>query len=283
VAALGGDDTGIGGRGQVGLAGLALILSLVAGWVSDDTQQRIAGAIRGTVLRPFVAMQEGLARARAREETVDVLTARLDSLAALLAAQATLAEENAVLRDLLDLSDRLGPSFHAASVLRTGVRGSESMFLLDLGTRDGVREDAPVIGPDGLVGVVREAGASSSVAIDWTHPDFRASAMVRGTEVYGIVLSTRGAFREEDRLMLEGVAYNTEVPVGSSVVTSGLGGVYPRGIPIGTVQEVAETEGTWRRSYWLRPAVVPGSVLHVLVLGSPGDAERIEWPVPEGR
>ncbi len=64
------------------------------------------------------------------------------------------------------------------------------------------------------------------------------------------------------------------------MVTSGLGGVYPRGIPIGTIDGVSDYQGAWRKSYWLRPDVLPGSVTHVLVpVGTPPE-DGIAWPDP---
>jgi len=66
-------------------------------------------------------------------------------------------------------------------------------------------------------------------------------------------------------LEMTGVAYRTHIPFGTRILTSGLGGVLPRGIPIGTVVATkGETE--WDRTYLVRPAVAPGSVMHVMVL-----------------
>ena len=115
--------------------------------------------------------------------------------------------------------------------------------------------------------------------MDWTHPDFRASAMLVDGSVYGIVENVRGLFREQDRLVLNGTAYNESVPEGALVITSGLGGVFPRGIPVGRIESTAEVEGSWRKSYWLRPMLQPGSATHVLVARSdaPGEVGEV-WP-----
>jgi cell shape-determining protein MreC len=89
----------------------------------------------------------------------------------------------------------------------------------------------------------------------------------------------RGAFREADRLMLNGTPYHETIPEGVLVVTSGMG-FFPRGIPVGTIDATAEVRGQWLKSYWLRPAVEPGSATHVLVEteGGPTDLSAI-WPV----
>jgi rod shape-determining protein MreC len=62
------------------------------------------------------------------------------------------------------------------------------------------------------------------------------------------------------------VAYRDSVPAGTLVLTSGLGGVYPRGIPIGRVRGVRREELGWERVYEVLPLVNPGTVSHVLVL-----------------
>ena len=281
MAVLGSDSDIGGGRGQSLLTAVFVIAALGLGVLGQEAQQRVAGTLRASVLRPFLALQEGLTLARTRAGDVDALMLRVDSLSAILTAQSVLVEENRTLRRLLALGERLGPRFRSATVLRPGTPGSESIFLIDLGLRDGVDVGAPVISPDGLVGVVRDAGERTSVAMDWTHPDFRASAMGVGTEVYGIVENRRGAFREEDRLVLTGTAYNESIPDGTPVVTSGLGGIYPRGIPIGTIDGVADYQGAWRKSYWLRPSVLPGSVTHVLVPVGVLPEGGVAWPQPE--
>jgi rod shape-determining protein MreC len=242
-----------------------MLVALVTPYLSDDVQAQVAVTLQATALAPFIAMQERITEARARAEQIDFLQADLDSLVAVASTQAALLDENRELRELLGLAERVGPRFRPATVLRPGTQGSESMFLVDVGARDGVEEGAPVVSARGLVGRIVEVRGSNAVGIDWTHPDFRASAMLAEGGMFGLVENVRGEFREEDRLMLNGTAYHERAPEGSLVVTSGLAGVMPRGIPVGRIHATAEVQGSWRKSYWLRPLVDPAAVTHVLV------------------
>jgi rod shape-determining protein MreC len=71
-------------------------------------------------------------------------------------------------------------------------------------------------------------------------------------------------------LELRGVPYRDSVAVGTPVITSGLGGVFPRGLSIGTVVGVARQSEGWERIYLVRPAAAPARVSHVLVLRGGG-------------
>jgi rod shape-determining protein MreC len=270
----GAETESAGGRRQVGVALVFLVVAFATTYLPDGAQQRLASVLRSTVLRPFVATQQALAEARQRASDVERLQARLDSLSAMLSTQQALVSENETLRELLELGERVGPAYRAASLLRPGTEGSESMFLLFLGSEDGVREGAPVVNHEGLVGVIREVRPHTSVGMDWTHPDFRASAMVLDGSAYGIVENRRAAFREADRLVLTGGAYHESIPDGTLVLTSGLGRL-PRGIPIGRVDGVAEVQAQWRKSYWLRAMVRPAAATHVLVQVAQGSADDL--------
>ncbi len=254
-----------------------LLLALVAAYIPAATQQSIAWSMRVTVLRPFIATQQWMVAAKDNAADVGVLRAQLDSLSATVSSQAGLLDENQTLRDLLDLAERGETSFRPATVLRSGIPGSESMFFLDLGSRDGIENGAPVVDRHGLVGRILEVRQEISVGMDWTHPDFRASAMLQDGGTYGIVENRRGAFREEDRLVLNGTAYYETAPDNTLVLTSGLGGVFPRGIPIGRIAGIEEVQGQWRKAYRLQPMVEPGSVTHVIVFTGivPNNLDRL--------
>ena len=260
-----GEDEEPTGRRQNITALVIVGLALISPFMPVAQQQQVAFLLRSSVLRPFVRIQEGLAAVRLHAVSTEDFQLRLDSMVSALTNQSTLAEENRRLRKLLGLSRRLGTAYRPASVLRAGTAGSESMFLLDVGSDDGLRVNAPVIVSGGLIGVVREVRAGTSIGMDWTHPEFIASAMTMDGEIYGFVRVQRGLFREGDRLLLDGIPFHNSLESGMAIVTSGLGGVFPRGITVGTVDQWAAETAGWRRSYWLRPAVFPGSATHVLV------------------
>lgn len=257
-----------GTRHQFAAAALMALVAVATLYMGAETQQRVAQLFQSTVLRPFIWTQETLVQARIRADQIEQLQSEVDSLTAVVSTQAALSDENRSLRDLLGLAERASPTWLTATVIRPGTPGSESMFIVDVGRQDGVEPYAPVVSAHGLVGRILEVREREAIGMDWTFPDFRASGMLEDGSAYGMVENVRREFREEDRLILNGTAYHENLPRGARVITSGLGGVFPRGIPIGQIDETAEVQGTWRKSYWMRPFVAPGGVTHVLVAGS---------------
>lgn len=254
-----------GRRRETVIAGIFLVLALLLYFLPDNYQAPIRRTVRVTVLRPFMGFQAAIADQDTRSVDVSGIRAQRDSLVAVLAAQAPIVEENRRLRALLGLEERAAPTFVPARLVRIGISGGESTFLLNVGTADGVLAGSPVVAAGGLVGVVREAEERTSQGVDWTHAEFRASAMTADGAAYGIVEPRPGRFREEDLLTLTGAPFHSDIPAGTRVVTSGRGGVYPRGLPIGVVLGIDEADTGWRKSYILRPLVRPESVSHVLV------------------
>jgi len=248
-------------------AALLVAASLIA--LPQGTKEDLSAALRNSVLRPFIGLNQLVLTTRIRAVEADALRLVQDSLIARLMAQTTQADEIRQLRSLLGLSARAGAGWLSAEALRPYAQGSESVFILEVGVRGGVRERAPVITGEGLAGVVRELRDSEAVGMDWTHPDFAASAMSEDGLTYGLVTSERGAFREQDRLVFKDTPYNTVLDSGTVILTSGRGGTFPRGLPIGRVEGVLEAEGGWSRSYSVTPFVDPGSITTVLV-GSTG-------------
>jgi rod shape-determining protein MreC len=260
--------------GCVALALLALLLPPT--WA-----QAFAGGIRETALQPVIWLQRRGEEGRTSRARLQEAIAQRDSAAMLAQGVEALGEENTRLRALLGLRERTASAFLAAEVLRQSLPTDGRSLLLGVGTPDGARPFLPVVVPEGLVGVVVRAGRTASVATTWAHPEFRASAVTQDGSVLGIVAPSAAADPSLTGLEFRGVAYRDTIPNGTLVVTSGLGGVYPRGIPIGRVSGVGREELGWERVYRLTPVVNPGVVTHVLLLrpAEGGDAAlRRELP-----
>jgi len=257
-----------------------VLLSVAAMSLPDRLRDPIARGLRQTVLAPFLALQaqsELLAASLSRYQAV---VAQRDSAVLAATFLPELRSENERLRGLLALGQRVGTSYVAAEVLHQAVPTSGLTLIVSAGKRDGVRPLAGVVSPEGLVGIVSAVDERTSVVVTWAHPEFRASAMAADGSVYGIVAVYGSEGPRNWLLELRGVPYRQVVPDGTLIVTSGLGGVFPRGVPLGTVVGVAGGTGNpgqasgWERTYLLRPAVHPGAVSHVMLLTGthvPGD------------
>lgn len=100
----------------------------------------------------------------------------------------------------------------------------------------GTRRNQPVVTADGLVGrIVVPAGRYAKVLL-LSDPSLQASAMIARTR-------QRGVIRGGDRLTLDNIPLNADVVLGDEVVTAGIDGIFPRGIPIGRVTEVQPGAG----------------------------------------
>lgn len=247
------------------LFALCVVLSLVM-LARPDWGGRVTGLIRGSILRPFLSMQEWAESSRTARASLDELRAERDS--AVHAAQFlhSLRAENERLRSLLGLGERLSTRFIPADVLHQSLPTDGRTLLLSAGARDGVRQFDVVVAPEGLVGVVQTVEAGQSIAMTWAHPEFRVSAYAQPGEVFGIVAPAAQIAGTEHLLQLRGVAIRDSLAVGALVLTSGLGGVFPAGIPVGTVIGPLQEETGWELVYLLRPAAFPGVGGQVLIL-----------------
>jgi rod shape-determining protein MreC len=270
-------------RRDTGLFVLCVGLSIGALFAPRPWGEAFAAAIRQTILVPFLWLQERAEEAKTSRATLVRLSTERDSAAYAAQFLPALRAENERLRQLLGLGQRLTIPFVSAEVLHQSLPTDGQSLILSAGSRSGVQEFAPVVSPSGLVGMVWTVGRDRSVAMTWAHPEFRASAYTEGGAVYGIVGVASEASAGKLLLELRGVAYRDSLPTGTKVVTSGLGGVFPPGIPLGTVIGVERQETGWERTYLVRPAANPASETHVLILKAPRPgsvAGAFEDPTP---
>lgn len=249
---------------------VCLTLSVAARMTPVTWHDSVSARLRGSLLRPVIALQGWAESLRTTRERFARIVAERDSATVAATLAEALREENAQLRAVLGLSQRVPVRHVAAEVLHQSLPTDGYTLLLSAGRRQGIRPLTPVIAPAGLVGVVRSVGTNTSVVVAWAHPDFRASAMTADGAVFGIVAPYTGGDPTTMLLELRGVPYREQLVPGTRVYTSGLatgeGGIYPRGIPIGAILSVGEELAGWARTYLVLPAVHPASISHVIVL-----------------
>lgn len=238
-----------------------------------DIGLTVTRGIRNTVLSPLLWLQARAEESRTSRGAFNRIRAERDSAAYAAQFLPSLRAENQRLRGLLRLGQKLPEGYIAAEVLHQSVPTDGRTFILSAGSNQGVRQFDPVVGSEGLLGVVREVEAERSLAMTWAHPEFRASAFTVPGQIFGVVAPALQVTGSDQLLQLRGVAVRDSVDEGTLVVTSGLGGVYPQGIPIGTVLGQASEETGWERIYLVRPAAFPEEASQVLILRGAGTAK----------
>ncbi len=244
----------------------ACVILSVLMLLRPDLGERATGLIRRSVLVPFLWLHERAEASRTTQATFDRLRAERDSAAYAAQFLTSLRAENIRLRALLGLGTRLGGGYVAADVLHQSLPTDGRTLVLSAGATAGVRVFDPVVGAEGLLGVVRTVEPGRSIAMTWAHPEFRASIFTQQGEVFGVIAPAVQITGSEQLLQLRGVAIRDSVPNGTLVLTSGLGGVYPAGIPVGTVIGPAPEETGWERVFVVRPAASPAAATQVLIL-----------------
>jgi rod shape-determining protein MreC len=248
------------------VASTCIVFALAARALPDTMREPVATGMRRTFLAPLVMLQESAERGRQSLLSADAKQSYLDSLSLGSMKAGSLESENDRLRKLIGLGSRLRWGFVSAEALHgRGVR-DETTVILSAGSRAGVSRLSPVIAPEGLVGFVDQVDPTMSHAILWTHPDFRVSAMSPDGTAFGIAQAHLSGPTGGYLMELRGVPFRATLKPGQLIVSSGWGGVWPRGIPVGTVlQEIKTSEG-WARTYLLQPAVNPADIYSVMIL-----------------
>ena len=243
--------------------GLSVVgLFLPSGWGAS-----VAATLRDSALTPFVWLQARAEEGRTSRARFRAVTAERDSAAFAAQFLPAIAAENRQLRSLLGLRAHLQTPYVPAEVLHQSSPTDARMLLVRIAGP--VAPFEPVVSPDGLVGVVSSAGHDQASVMTWAHPEFRVSAYSADGRVFGMVAPSSGSSGTDAGLEFRSTSYRDTLASGTQILSSGLGGVYPKGIPLGEVLGIAREQAGWERVYRLRPAANPSAVTHVLILRPP--------------
>lgn len=177
------------------------------------------------------------------------------------AALEQLSTENKELRRNLNLLPKNEYEFIAASIIAKDPSGLQNFITLDKGSNDGISVGMPAVVETGvLVGKVTEVfNNSASVTLVTQHASI-VNVETSTTAIRGVARGEHG-----NNIILDMVEQGKEIKEGDAVVTSGLGGVYPRGLLLGTLSNIGFTDDKlFQRATIVSPVAI--SQLHFVFL-----------------
>jgi rod shape-determining protein MreC len=190
---------------------------------------------------------------------------RLQQESAILQRRISQLEEHALetqrLQGLLAMRETSRANYLAARIVGKDATNWFKTLLIDRGSQAGLRRNLPVVAPDGLVGRVVEVTPYTAKVQLITDPVSASGGLLQRTRVTGIVSGNLGA-----GLKVRYLPLLADVAVGDEVVTSGMGGVFPKGIPVGRVVAVERKSGALFQEAVLQPKVDLGRLEEVLIL-----------------
>ncbi|HSX65286.1 MAG TPA: rod shape-determining protein MreC [Pseudoxanthomonas sp.] len=223
------------------LAYLALAIALIVldhrgGWLHQLRDQASVATqplwwLAGLPGRLSTRVQDdAISRSRLMEENRQLRNDLLIANARLTRLQ-TAAADNAQLRALLGAAESRGLDVQLAPILNIDLDPTRQRLVLDAGSSDGARVGQAVIDAGGLMGQIIQTTSAHSTVLLLTDPDHAVPVMIARN---GVRLIAYGRGRG-DLLELADIPLNSGVEVGDVIVSSGLGGRFPAGFPVGTV------------------------------------------------
>lgn len=221
---------------------------------------RVVGS---AVVTPVAGLGNVMRNLTADEATLSELE---DENRALTARNAELEEAQQTasrLEQLLDLQSAYSLQSTAARIISGSTDSWSASVTLDKGSASGLAVGMPVTDANGAIGEIVECGPGTSTVRLLSDESSSVSAMLQSSRAQGSVTGSA-----DGTLHLEMVSTDQVVNVGDIVVTSGLGGVFPKGLPIGTVASAVKNPGSLYYDIVVEPLSSTGSFEEVLVITS---------------
>lgn len=225
---------------------------------------RLAVATQSHLVDENKELREALLLAQVRLNRMSALTAQNDRL-----------------KKLLDVQKELGLGVQLARLIDIDLDPFRHRIVLDAGSAQMIKVGQPVLDAFGVMGQIVEVLQNTSVALLITDPTHAIPVTVRRTGLRTIVYGTGSI----DRLQLPNIPISADIKVGDLLVTSGLGGRFPAGFPVGEILEISNDESGMFAAAIAKPAAALDRSGEVLLLQdlpqpmgppAPQDGDRVE-------
>jgi rod shape-determining protein MreC len=228
------------------------------------------GWVQSLVSKPahyFAGFFENLQDLQNTYEENKELKTRVEKIASLEAEVQELKKDNKDLREVLDETRTLRDfePLPATVIGRNPDRWHE-MIIIDKGKSNGIKKNMAVVTSSGLIGKIKSVTQFSSTVqlLSAMDPKNRISAVIQGeTEVFGFV---QGFDDKQKLLLVKAIPSGAKIEKGQAVITSGLGGVFPKGLTIGKVVDVKPDQYGLNQTAYIKPGADFYDIENVIVI-----------------
>jgi rod shape-determining protein MreC len=265
-------------RAEVLILILLVVISITLMLLSSTRKETVARSISDAAVTPVQSMLTTGDRFVGLREENDFLRAKLAEATVEIARLREGEVENERLRSMLEIRPSSSNMLIGARVIAHEATRAGRELKIDKGSQDGLRTDLCVITPDGLVGKISRVAPRSAFIRPLLARHCRVSARIGRSRAEGIL-----EWKSGSKLELSFLPFRADAKVGDEVITTGLGGVYPRGIPVGTVSEVTSDPKSGAAGVEIDPACDFSSLEEVFVVigNSPFESSSEELPPEE--
>ncbi|QOC22792.1 rod shape-determining protein MreC [Wenzhouxiangella sp. AB-CW3] len=260
------------------LAIILMVLDYRGGYVAD-IRNRATAVVEPVLLAieaPFAfgrRLGEELRTRHELQDRVALLEQQVRDQSAELIMLEELDRENAELRQLLDATGRVQLAYRAAELMNVDLNPYSHRVMINRGRRDGLERGQPVIDGEGVLGQVDRLARNSAQVILISDPDHALPVRVRRTDLRTVAYGTG----QINSLRLTDLPMNVDLVPGDVLITSGLGGVFPPGLPVAEIRDVTRRSGEPFARADARPLGRLDRARHVLVVAmAEPDAEPAE-------
>lgn len=178
----------------------------------------------------------------------------------------SLENENTNLRKILQIKEIVKKEIIIAEIILPNQINGIPQVIINKGAKDNIKSGSAVMNSQGLIGQVTQVNNNSSKITPTTSNQFAVSAISNKGSINGIISGTGGPFLEIQQLP----AYES-LAIGDYFLTSGLGGIYPRGIKIGKVTKIIPTNNSQFNRITITPFSSPLSFSEVMLIRNISD------------
>ena len=167
---------------------------------------------------------------------------------------------NVRLSKLLGLKDSLPSPTLTAQIIGKDPSLWFKTVIIDRGSSDGVKQGMPVVTIEGIVGQIMSSSPHYAKVLLASDPNSAIDVIVQNTRVQGIIKGNGSEFQ------LHYVLKNWQINKDDAIVTSGLGGVFPKGLPVGSVTKVTKSRRGMFQKVEIKPAVDYAQLEHLIII-----------------